>query len=829
MTISSIGRSVFSLLACLPVASAAVVTVPAGGNLQQAINNASAGDTILLAAGAVFTGNFTLPNKGVSTSYITIASSLASSLPAGQRVNPSNASLMATIVSSNGSAAISADDYANHYQLIGLEVHPAAGVYATDLVKFGSGSTTSLAALPHDLVLDRCYIHGDRIAGSKHGITLNSGTAAVQNSYISDIKSTTQDSSAVAEWNGTGPFTVTNNYLEASGENVLLGGAAPPISGLVPSDITFQGNYLSKPLSWYPKSSTYAGTPWIVKNVFEIKSAKNVNVTGNVLENSWLSSQTGFGIVLTVRTEDGADPTAVVQNVTFQNNLVRNVTQGVNMQGIDDNGMGSTTGVTFRNNVFLVNAAAWGSAPGDLFQIMNGTNNLTIDHNTAIQDSNLVVASLLPSTGFVMQNNMTFSGPYGFFGSGSGMGTAALAAYFPGAIFRNNAIIGANGALYPAGNYFPATSAAVGFADFANGNYALAATSPYIAAATDGKPLGADVAGLQPVFAAALAGTAFSSATSPVVASPVPSPAPSFSPILINAGGPAYTDATGKQWSADMDYSAGASWSVSTPISGTTSPVLYQTCRYASTFSYQIPVPNGNYTVTLKFAEPTRTAAGQRRFNVAINGTPVLTNFDIFAAAGGQFIAVDESFPVSVTGGQISIQLTSGNDWPIISGVQVTAGPTNTPVTTAPAIRINAGGGSYTDSLGQTWSADTGASSGASWAVSNSIANTLDPALFQTCHYGSAFSYTVPVSNGNYTVNLKFAEVSRTAAGQRTFNVALNGVAVLTNFDVFAAVGGEFRAITESFPVSVVNGQVVIQFTAGNDWPLVNAIEIVPR
>jgi len=72
---------------------AATRTVNAGGDLQAAINAAAPGDTILLQAGAVFTGNFYLPAKG-GTSYITIRSAAAdASLPGtGVRMAPSYAS-----------------------------------------------------------------------------------------------------------------------------------------------------------------------------------------------------------------------------------------------------------------------------------------------------------------------------------------------------------------------------------------------------------------------------------------------------------------------------------------------------------------------------------------------------------------------------------------------------------------------------------------------------------------------------------------------------------------------------------------------------------------
>ena len=62
-----------SVFVCSPAVHAATITVNAGGDLQAAIDAARPGDTILIAAGAVFTGNYTLPAKG-GTAYITISS-----------------------------------------------------------------------------------------------------------------------------------------------------------------------------------------------------------------------------------------------------------------------------------------------------------------------------------------------------------------------------------------------------------------------------------------------------------------------------------------------------------------------------------------------------------------------------------------------------------------------------------------------------------------------------------------------------------------------------------------------------------------------------------
>jgi len=131
---------------------------------------------------------------------------------------------------------------------------------------------------------------------------------------------------------------------------------------------------------------------------------------------------------------------------------------------------------------------------------------------------------------------------------------------------------------------------------------------------------------------------------------PTPTPTTSFNPILIRAGGPAYVDSMGQTWAGDWGSTGGPTCQVPAPISNTSDPGLYQYCRWGN-FSYNFAVANGSYSVTLKFAELALWGAGQRQFNVAINGTQVLSNFDIFAQSGGIYTAVDRSFPVNVSGG----------------------------------------------------------------------------------------------------------------------------------------------------------------------------------
>ena len=380
-----------------------------------------------------------------------------------------------------------------------------------------------------------------------------------------------------------------------------------------------------------------------------------------------------------------------------------------------------------------------------------------------------------------------------------------------------------------------------------------------------------------------------------------------FSPILVNAGGPSYTDIQTQVWSADKNFSGGSTATTTHSIANTTDPILYQTERYGN-FTYQFTVPNGAYNVVLKFAECYWTSVGRRIFNVSINGTPVLTNFDIIAAVGAPYTAIDKTFTTATSTGTVTIQFTSGSaDLPKISaieissasGVSVQVSPTtaslyasqqqqftssvignaNTAVTwtyspqvgtltanglyTAPVsvttaqavsviatsqadsnksataivnllpppgsftpIFVHSGGGAYIDTVGNNWTADTGFTGGQVSSTTRAMANTLDPALYQTERWGNS-SYQFSVPPGKYTVILKFAEIYWTSAGRRLFNTSINGTQVLTNFDIVAAAGAAFTAIDKSFPVTVTGSSIVIQFTKGSaDLPKISAIEI---
>jgi len=143
--------------------------------------------------------------------------------------------------------------------------------------------------------------------------------------------------------------------------------------------------------------------------------------------------------------------------------------------------------------------------------------------------------------------------------------------------------------------------------------------------------------------------------------------------ISINAGGPAVIP-----FAADTDFVGGTTINHANTINltGVTNPApmqVYQTARIGN-FTYTIPgfATGSSHTVRLHFAETFWTAAGKRRFNVSINGTQVLTNFDIFAAAGAMNKATIQQFTVNAnTVGQYVIQFTSVLDKSLISGIEI--------------------------------------------------------------------------------------------------------------------------------------------------------------
>ena len=464
-------------------------SVNTSAGFQSALNNAQLGDIIELQAGTTFTGPFNLPNKTTGTGWIYIRSSAYANLPPPcSRVSPSDAANMPKLVISAGNGgAINTATNAHHYRFVGIEFKPVTGNYIYNIIYIGNGETT-VAKQPNNLVFDRCYVHGDPVAGSRRGILMNGAYISVIDSYISDCKEDGADSQALAAYSSTGPLKIVHNFLEGAGENVIFGGSDPSIPNAVASDIEIRNNHFFKPLSWMNEL-------WDIKNLLEFKNAQRILVEGNVFENCWPNAQSGYALVITPRNQNNTAPWSVVQDLTIRFNTFVNVAQGIIMSGYDAPNISQRTSrVLIQNNVLNVTNLGMGG-DGRLFVVLNGPTDVIFDHNTGFCTNAYMVSDGSPRTDFfVFNNNLVTKANYGFIGSGTGTANSTLAMYFTANWeITHNAVIAGSATGYPAGSYFPPNIAAVGFVDYAGGNYRLTASSPYKNLGTDGKDIGADI------------------------------------------------------------------------------------------------------------------------------------------------------------------------------------------------------------------------------------------------------------------------------------------------------------------------------------------------
>lgn len=533
-------------------APGSTITVNAGSSLQSALNSANCGDTISLQAGATFTGIFTFPAKSCDDNHWVIVRTSApdSSLPAeGRRLTPcyagvsslpgrpalncaSTATVTAKILMSlAGVGPVIFASGANHYRLIGLEITRAAGTG-----EIGSMASVATNGTANNLILDRVWMHGTAQDETNKGLELiGSSYVSLIDSYVTDIHcisitGSCTDAASVGGGTGNpvGPFKIVDNFLEASGENIIFGGAQ---SATTPGDIQISQNHLFKPLTWMKGQAGFVGgangKPFIVKNLLELKNAQRVLVEGNIMEYSWGGySQAGFAILVTPKNQAASHgggnlcPNCFVTDVTIRYNTISHVASGLQIANVlSDNGGGAADGGRYSIHDLTIddiNPVLYNGG-GHLAEIMSvaGTallQNVSMNHITAFPTRG--VFSIGNTTGtkvpnFTLDNSIVTAGTYPIWSTGGGTANCAyydvplttFNACFSPYSFLDNALIASpssySPSAWPAGNAFPASVSTVQFVSYNNGiggNYQLLSTSPYHNAGTDGKDLGADVA-----------------------------------------------------------------------------------------------------------------------------------------------------------------------------------------------------------------------------------------------------------------------------------------------------------------------------------------------
>jgi hypothetical protein len=503
----------------------------AGEDLQHAVNTAHCGDTVELPAGATFKGSLLLPSKHCDDDHWITIKSDGNLPPEGTRITPCYAGLSSLpgrpqypcsspskampvlLLPPRGQIKIT-----DHYRLIGLEItRETGGPIVYNLITAQNGAK---------IVLDRVWVHGTESDETTRGMAFPGATfIAVIDSYFSDFHCTAATGECVdsqALWAGVGPvaggtYKIVNNYLEAAGENILMGGGA---GSATPADMEIRRNHFFKPLSWHVPS----GRRFIVKNSFELKNGQRVLVEGNVFENSWGGfSQAGFQILLTPKSQGNKCPQCIVRDITLRYCVLSQSGAGLQLASDASDAGGLTQGlmnVSIHDLVILdINARNY-SGNGVTFQISTAGgafHDLSIRHVTVpVSDKHLILIGgrlqAGASQGIVLTENVLGVGQYPVMSTG-GRNNCAFGQISPKDMFdacwkgyqatANLLVGGADG--WPHGNRSVKNLKALGYGGAGSDANELAAwklpASNQNHAAVDGADYGADIPKIQAVIA----------------------------------------------------------------------------------------------------------------------------------------------------------------------------------------------------------------------------------------------------------------------------------------------------------------------------------------
>jgi uncharacterized repeat protein (TIGR02543 family) len=263
----------------------------------------------------------------------------------------------------------------------------------------------------------------------------------------------------------------------------------------------------------------------------------------------------------------------------------------------------------------------------------------------------------------------------------------------------------------------------------------------------------------------------------------------------------------------------------------------------AGSYTFQVIIADlGNLTATSSVAVPVNqtlttivVAPTAATVNVSATQQYTATARDQFAAN----LAIQPTFTWSVSGGGaisasglFTAGTAGGGPYTVTAQSGSVSGTASITVSSTPTAvyRINCG----STSAVSPFAADQYGSGGTQRSVTNTInvsgvTNAAPAAVYQTERYGTS-TYTLPnlTAGSQYTVRLHFAELYQTATGKRVFNVAINSTTVLSNFDIYATAGSNYKAVVRDFTTTPnSSGQIVIKFTTVTDNATIEGIEIL--
>jgi hypothetical protein len=292
-----------------------------------------------------------------------------------------------------------------------------------------------------------------------------------------------------------------------------------------------------------------------------------------------------------------------------------------------------------------------------------------------------------------------------------------------------------------------------------------------------------------------------------------------------------YLDAAGRSWMSNQYCKGGQPFAnPSHDIQGTDDPAIFREGRKGK-FLCRIPAPPGTYQLLLLFADTAGDKVGAGQVDFSINER-VAGALDIVDEAGGNDIAVGKVYegihPMS--DGTIHLDFTSDDSF--VNAAELTRSASEI----GPPLRMLAGPAVFHDDGGNVWSPEQFFLGGRRTSHQDTLPNAANAKLYDWERYGH-FRYMLPVVPGrDYTVRMYFYEGWFGAknggpggVGSRVFDVYCNGSVLLKDFDISKEASSGTTTMTIHHVKPTAHGVLEINFTPVKNYPLINAIEIIPE
>jgi hypothetical protein len=178
--------------------------------------------------------------------------------------------------------------------------------------------------------------------------------------------------------------------------------------------------------------------------------------------------------------------------------------------------------------------------------------------------------------------------------------------------------------------------------------------------------------------------------------------------LLVAAGSSPIVTATQGDWQGGAYQTSGGTFSNTSPTTGLsgipdalfTNGAQANDSNPGTALDFALPATNGSYTLRLYFADPNSTAPGQDVFDVVVNGKTMVSEYDVFLAAGGQNMAVELDLAVTASGGKgidLSLVSVAGQYGAFVNGIELDRAVASGVATPTAAIQLSTNDG-------QTWS-----------------------------------------------------------------------------------------------------------------------------